>query len=83
MDSTVLTELIELNEDKMKEHNDLIKECKQELKEVRIRISRITSELNGELSEEKQLETRLNRLSLQKSFLSGLVEGLEKRVEGI
>lgn len=77
-----LTELIELNEDKMKEHNDLIKECKQELKEVRIRISRITSELNGELSEEKQLEARLNRLSLQKSFLSGLVEGLEKRVEG-
>lgn len=83
MDSTVLTELIELNEDKLQEHNDLIKECKQELKEVRIRISRITSELNGELSEEKQLESRLNRLSLQKSFLSGLVEGLEKRVEGI
>lgn len=82
MDSTVLTELIELNEDKLQEHNDLIKECKQELKEVRIRISRITSELNGELSEEKQLESRLNRLSLQKSFLSGLVEGLEKRVEG-
>ena len=82
MDSTVLTKLIELNEDKMKEHNDLIKECKQELKEVRIRISRITSELNGELSEEKQLESRLNRLSLQKSFLSGLIEGLEKRVEG-
>lgn len=81
MDSTVLTELIELNEDKLQEHNDLIKECKQELKEVRIRISRITSELNGELSEEKQLESRLNRLSLQKSFLSGLVEGLEKRVE--
>lgn len=81
MDSTVLTELIELNEDKMKEHNDLIKECKQELKEVRIRISRITTELNGELSEEKQLESRLNRLSLQKSFLSGLVEGLEKRVD--
>ncbi len=76
-----LTELIELNEDKMKEHNDLIKECKQELKEVRIRISRITSELNGELSEEKQLESRLSRLILQKSFLSGLVEGLEKRVE--
>lgn len=82
MDSTVLTELIELNEDKLQEHNDLIKECKQELKEVRIRISRITSELNGELSEEKQLESRLNRLSLQKSFLSGLIEGLEKRVEG-
>lgn len=76
-----LTELIELNEDKLQEHNDLIKECKQELKEVRIRISRITSELNGELSEEKQLESRLSRLSLQKSFLSGLVEGLEKRVE--
>lgn len=76
-----LTELIELNEDKLQEHNDLIKECKQELKEVRIRISRVTSELNGELSEEKQLESRLSRLSLQKSFLSGLVEGLEKRVE--
>ncbi len=78
-----MDELIKLNEAKLDEHTDLIKECKQELKEVRIRISRITSELNGELSEEKQLETRLNRLTLQKSFLSGLIEGIQKYMEGV
>lgn len=77
-----MDELIQLNESRLAEHTDLIKECKQELKEVRIRISRITSELNGELSEEKQLETRLGKLSLQKSFLSGLIEGLQKLMEG-
>ena len=78
-----MDELIQLNESRLAEHTDLIKECKQELKEVRIRISRITSELNGELSEEKQLETRLGKLSLQKSFLSGLIEGLQKLMEGV
>lgn len=78
-----MDDLIQLNENRLAEHTDLIKECKQELKEVRIRISRITSELNGELSEEKQLETRLGKLSLQKSFLSGLIEGLQKLMEGI
>lgn len=78
-----MDELIQLNENRLAEHTDLIKECKQELKEVRIRISRITSELNGELSEEKQLETRLGKLSLQKSFLSGLIEGLQKLMEGV
>ena len=77
-----MDELVKLNENRLAEHTDLIKECKQELKEVRIRISRITSELNGELSEEKQLETRLGKLSLQKSFLSGLIEGLQKLMEG-
>ena len=78
-----MVELIQINESRLAEHTDLIKECKQELKEVRIRISRITSELNGELSEEKQLETRLGKLSLQKSFLSGLIEGLQKLMEGV
>lgn len=78
-----MDEIIKLNENRLAEHTDLIKECKQELKEVRIRISRITSELNGELSEEKQLETRLGKLSLQKSFLSGLIEGLQKLMEGV
>ena len=78
-----MDEILKLNENRLAEHTDLIKECKQELKEVRIRISRITSELNGELSEEKQLETRLNRLTLQKSFLSGLIEGIQKYMEGI
>ena len=78
-----MDELIQLNENRLAEHTDLIKECKQELKEVRIRISRITSELNGELSEEKQLETRLGKLSLQKSFLSGLIEGLQKLMGGV
>lgn len=73
-----MDELLTVNENKIDEHNDLIRECKQELKEVRIRISRITTELNGELAEEKQLETRLDRLKLQKSFLSGLIEGLQK-----
>lgn len=73
-----MDEVLKLNENRLAEHTDLIKECKQELKEVRIRISRITSELNGELSEEKQLETRLGKLSLQKSFLSGLIEGIQK-----
>ena len=73
-----MDELLTVNESKVEEHNDLIKECKQELKEVRIRISRITNELNGELAEEKQLETRLERLKLQKSFLSGLIEGIQK-----
>ncbi len=73
-----MDELITVNENKIDEHNDLIKECKQELKEVRIRISRITTELNGELAEEKQLESRLDRLKLQKSFLSGLIEGIQK-----
>jgi len=69
---------IELNEAKILEHNDLIKESKQELREVRIRIARLTNELNGELAEEKQLQSRLDRLTLQKSFLQGLVEGLKK-----
>lgn len=78
-----MDEILKLNENRLAEHTDLIKECKQELKEVRIRISRITSELNGELSEEKQLETRLGKLSLQKSFLSGLIEGLQKLMEGV
>lgn len=78
-----MDEIVKLNENRLAEHTDLIKECKQELKEVRIRISRITSELNGELSEEKQLETRLGKLSLQKSFLSGLIEGLQKLMEGV
>jgi len=78
-----MDEVLKLNENRLAEHTDLIKECKQELKEVRIRISRITSELNGELSEEKQLETRLGKLSLQKSFLSGLIEGLQKLMEGV
>ena len=78
-----MDDLIQINENRLAEHTDLIKECKQELKEVRIRISRITSELNGELSEEKQLETRLGKLSLQKSFLSGLIEGLQKLMEGV
>lgn len=73
-----MDELLTVNEIKIDEHNELIKECKQELKEVRIRISRITTELNGELAEEKQLESRLDRLKLQKSFLSGLIEGIQK-----
>ena len=73
-----MDELLTVNEIKIDEHNELIKECKQELKEVRIRISRITTELNGELAEEKQLESRLDRLNLQKSFLSGLIEGIQK-----
>ena len=43
-----MDELIQLNENRLAEHTELIKECKQELKEVRIRISRVTSEFNGE-----------------------------------
>lgn len=66
------------NEEKIKTHNEMIKEVKQELKDVRIRVSRIQSELNGELAEERQLEARLDRLKLQKSFLTGFIDGLKK-----
>ena len=76
-----MEELIEINLIKIKEHSELIAECKTELKQVRSKITMLENELNGELAEEEQLNSRLNRLLNQKSFLSGLVEGMQKREE--
>lgn len=76
-----MEELIEINLIKIKEHSELILECKTELKQVRSKITMLENELNGEIAEEEQLNARLNRLLNQKSFLSGLVEGMQKREE--
>lgn len=69
--------MIEQNEDKLREIDEFIKEAKQELKDCRIVQSKLQSQLDQEKYEESQLETRLERLTNQRHYLSGLLEGLK------
>jgi len=75
--------MIEQNVTKLNEIDDFIKECKQELKDCRIVQSKLQSQLDQELHEEKQLNARLERLTHQRHFLSGLLEGLRMMMEGV
>ena len=75
--------MIESNVQKLNEIDDFIKECKQELKDCRIVQSKLQSQLDQELHEEKNLNARLERLTHQRHFLSGLLEGLRIMMEGI
>lgn len=69
--------MIEQNEDKLREIDEFIKEAKQELKDCRIVQSKLQSQLDQEKYEESQLETRLERLTNQRHYLNGLLEGLK------
>lgn len=69
--------MIEQNEITLSEIDDFIRECKQELKDCRIVQSKLQSQLDQELHEEFQLKTRLERLTNQRHYLSGLLEGLK------
>ena len=69
--------MIEQNEDRLREIDEFIKEAKQELKDCRIVQSKLQSQLDQELHEESQLKTRLERLTNQRHYLSGLLEGLK------
>lgn len=68
--------MIEGHNEKLQEIDDFIKECKQELKDCRILQSKLQAQLDQELHEEDQLKSRLERLTHQRHFLSGLIEGL-------
>lgn len=68
--------MIEVHNEKLQEIDDFIKECKQELKDCRILQSKLQAQLDQELHEEDQLKSRLERLTHQRHFLSGLIEGL-------
>lgn len=61
---------------KLTEIEEFVKECKQELKDCRIHKAKLQSQLDQELNEERNLLSRLERLLLQKQFLSGFLEGL-------
>lgn len=74
--------MIEQNEDKLREIDEFIKEAKQELKDCRIVQAKLQSQLDQELHEESQLKARLERLTHQRHFLSGLLEGLRLMMEG-
>lgn len=69
--------MIEVHNEKLQEIDDFIKECKQELKDCRILQSKLQAQLDQELHEEDQLKSRLERLTHQRHFLSGLIEGLK------
>ena len=75
--------MIEQNVTKLNEIDEFIREAKQELKDCRIVQSKLQSQLDQELHEESQLKARLERLTHQKHFLSGLLEGLRMMMEGI
>lgn len=74
--------MIEQNITKLNEIDEFIRECKQELKDCRIVQSKLQSQLDQELHEESQLKARLERLTHQRHFLSGLLEGLRLMMEG-
>ena len=71
--------MIEVHQEKLQEIDEFIRECKQELKDCRIIQSKLQSQLDQELHEENQLKSRLERLTNQRHFLSGLMEGLMMR----
>ncbi len=73
--------MIEHNVEKLNEIDEFIKECKQELKDCRIVQAKLQSQLDQEIHEEKQLSTRLERLTHQRHYLSGLLEGLRMILE--
>ncbi len=75
--------MIEQNVTKLNEIDEFIREAKQELKDCRIVQSKLQSQLDQELHEESQLKARLERLTHQRHFLSGLLEGLRLMMEGI
>jgi hypothetical protein len=75
--------MIEHNQEKLKEIDEFILECKQELKDCRIVQAKLKSQLDQELYEESQLNSRLERLTHQRHFLSGLLEGLKMIMERI
>ena len=75
--------MIEHNVTKLNEIEEFIKEAKQELKDCRIVQSKLQSQLDQELHEESQLKARLERLTHQRHFLSGLLEGLRLMMEGV
>ncbi len=75
--------MIEQNITKLNEIDEFIKEAKQELKDCRIVQSKLQSQLDQELHEERQLQARLERLTNQRHFLSGLLEGLRMIMEGV
>jgi chromosome segregation ATPase len=74
--------VIEHNVEKLNEIDEFIKEAKQELKDCRIVQAKLQSQLDQEVHEESQLKSRLERLSNQRHFLSGLLEGLRMVMEG-
>lgn len=73
--------MIEHNVEKLNEIDEFIKEAKQELKDCRIVQAKLQSQLDQEVHEENQLKSRLERLSNQRHFLSGLLEGLRMAME--
>ena len=75
--------MIEQNVTKLNEIDEFIRETKQELKDCRIVQSKLQSQLDQELHEESQLKARLERLTHQRHFLSGLLEGLRLMMEGV
>ena len=75
--------MIEQNVTKLNEIDEFIREAKQELKDCRIVQSKLQSQLDQELHEESQLKARLERLTNQRHFLSGLLEGLRLMMEGV
>jgi len=75
--------MIEQNVTKLNEIDEFIREAKQELKDCRIVQSKLQSQLDQELHEESQLKARLERLTHQRHFLSGLLEGLRLMMEGV
>lgn len=75
--------MIEQNVTKLNEIDEFIRETKQELKDCRIVQSKLQSQLDQELHEESQLKARLERLTNQRHFLSGLLEGLRMIMEGV
>ena len=75
--------MIEHNQEKLKEIDEFILECKQELKDCRIVQAKLKSQLDQELYEESQLNSRLERLTHQRHFLSGLLEGLKMIMERV
>lgn len=70
--------MIEENREKLGEVDELIQECKQELKDCRILQSKLRSQLDQEIHEEHQLLARLERLTYQRHYLTGFIEGLLK-----
>ena len=75
--------MIEHNVEKLAEIDEFIKECKQELKDCRIVQAKLQSQLDQEIHEEKQLNSRLERLTHQRHFLTGLLEGLRMIMERV
>lgn len=73
--------MIEQNEIKLSEIDEFIRECKQELKDCRIVQAKLQSQLDQEIHEESQLESRLERLTNQRHYLNGLLDGLRSLIE--